>query len=38
MNSEPDSITFTVKANLDGDIVDGLDFNLKKVIKVAEEK
>jgi cell division protein FtsN len=37
MTSEPDSIAFSVKANLDGDIVDGLDFNLKKIVKVTKE-
>jgi cell division protein FtsN len=32
MMSEPDSILFSIKASLDGDIVEDLDFNLKKIV------
>ncbi|TFH46697.1 MAG: SPOR domain-containing protein, partial [Bacteroidia bacterium] len=32
MTSSPDSIAFTVKADLDGDYIEGLDFVLKKII------
>ncbi|MCX6335480.1 MAG: SPOR domain-containing protein [Bacteroidia bacterium] len=37
MTSDPDSILFTIKGRLDGDIVDRLDFNLKKIIAETEE-
>ncbi len=32
MIPEPDSMAFSVKASLDGDIIEGLDFNLKKIV------
>lgn len=38
MTSEPDSIPFTVRAGLEGDIVEGLDFNLKKIIPPVKEQ
>jgi len=37
MNSEPDSIPFTIRGGLEGDIVDWLDFNLKKIVPPVKE-
>jgi cell division protein FtsN len=37
MTSEPDSIPFTIKGGVDGDICDGLNFNLTMIARVREE-
>ena len=35
MSSDPDSIPFAIRGGADGDIAEGLDFNLKKIIVVS---
>ncbi len=32
LTSEPDSLTFSIMANLEGDYIDGLDFTLRKAV------
>ncbi|MCJ7820194.1 MAG: SPOR domain-containing protein, partial [Bacteroidales bacterium] len=38
MTSRPDSLTFTIRADIDGDIVDGLDFTLRKIVSIDTTK
>ncbi|HUW94007.1 MAG TPA: SPOR domain-containing protein, partial [Bacteroidales bacterium] len=38
MTSRPDSLTFTIRTDIDGDIVDGLDFTLRKIVSIDTTK
>jgi cell division protein FtsN len=37
MTSEPDSIPFSIKTGLEGEIIDNLNFNLTRIGKISEE-